>query len=176
MNNAEYKFNYDWAFEFRKNAELLFSSYKNIATSYLEIGIYEGRSACWMLDNILLHHDSFLTGVDIKVRDQGWENLSRHVKYEIIEGDSKIILPRLSGQYDIIYIDGDHSAKGTLCDSVNSWLLCKKDGIILWDDKMQNHPTNGVPIAISSFLNCLAKEDYKVLIDGYQFAVKKLRN
>ena len=32
---------------------------------YLEVGVYEGRSAIWMLENILTHPSSTLTGIDI---------------------------------------------------------------------------------------------------------------
>ena len=32
---------------------------------YLEIGVFEGRSAVWMLENILTHPSSKLTGIDI---------------------------------------------------------------------------------------------------------------
>lgn len=167
-------FTRDWAGPFRANAEKLFVPLADRPLSYLEIGTYEGRSACWMLDNVLKHHMSTCVCVDIKIQDNGWHNLRPYVdRVTIYEGDSKIIVPRLNVQFDIIYIDGDHSAKGALFDTVAAWRLCKEGGIILWDDYELHDKSNRVAKAVQAFLSCLRQREYRILLDGDQFAVKK---
>jgi predicted O-methyltransferase YrrM len=42
---------------------------KKSGVSYLEIGVYEGRSLIWILENILTHDASKATAIDIFRRD-----------------------------------------------------------------------------------------------------------
>lgn len=61
----------------------------------------------------------------------------RSEKVIIKEGFSNKVLPSLileNKKYDIILIDGNHTAPYVMMDSVMSWELLKKDGIIIFDD------------------------------------------
>ena len=118
----------------------------------LEIGAYEGRSACWMLDNLMHHPESRLTCIDMWVSqpDKPWssdmegvfetfkKNIAITGKSEqvtILKGDSKEILEEMSGQlFDLIYIDADHSTKGAYLDTMLAFSLLKPGGITIWDD------------------------------------------
>ena len=112
----------DWGEPFRSNGDRVLRPLAGRALSYLEIGVYEARSMVWMLDNILVHPGSRAVGVDYKVRPNGWSNLERHAgKFTIYEGWSEVIVPCLSERFDIVYIDGDHSARGALFDTVTAW-------------------------------------------------------
>ena len=107
MEYEPYDFTHDWAAAFRENAEKLFSKYKGQPITYLEIGTFEGNSLCWMCDHILTHPDARAVSVDMKIQHKGWKNLKRHIdrmgdRLQILEGDSKVILPSLSEKYDII--------------------------------------------------------------------------
>jgi len=171
----DYNFTDDWATHFRVNAERLFQGMEKVAIDYLEIGTFEGRSACWMLDNVLIHPQSRLSAIDLKFRDEARSNLLRHHrKATLYEGDSKIILPTLSGTFDIVYIDGDHTSKGALFDSVTSWPRCKVGGIVLWDDYF-NSNGNEVQFGVERFCDCLGASRYEVLLSNYQFAIRKLK-
>lgn len=173
---AKYVFDEDWNQSFRVNAERLFNLHRSQATNYLEIGTYQGRSACWMLDNILVHPQSKLTTVDLNIQEEARSNLGRHVgKVQIIEGDSKIVVPNLSNRFDIIYVDGDHTAMGALFDSVAVWPRCQLGGIILWDDYFDGHG-NQVKFAIERFCDCLGPNRFEVLLQNAQLAIRKLRN
>jgi predicted O-methyltransferase YrrM len=58
-------------------------------------------------------------------------------KVIIQQGFSDKILPSLITEqkmYDIIFIDGNHTAPYVMMDSVMSWPLLKKGGVILFDD------------------------------------------
>jgi predicted O-methyltransferase YrrM len=170
----DYVFTQDWAGHFRESAEKLFRPMAGQQLNYLEIGTYEGRSACWMLDNILTNQYSRAICVDIKFQQNAIENLKKHAaKVRLHEGDSKELVPQLYPGYDIIYIDGDHSAIGCLFDSVAAWRLCKAGGIILWDDCIPKDKSNRVPKAIEAFFSCLRKGQYRILLEGEQFAIQK---
>lgn len=131
---------------------------------FLEIGTFEGRSAIWFLDNILIGDNCKLTIIDPfmmtwekkfpdknplwnkpevvnEVRERFYKNIKPYLKkVEIIEHTSFVSLTELNRDYqdlepfDFIYIDGSHKASDVLEDMVLSLRLLKKDGIMLLDD------------------------------------------
>lgn len=115
---------------------------------YLEIGCFEGNCHKWMYENILTHPLSKSTVIDPfeKSLTHGdcyhtfKNNLSDYLdKVTILKGFSDDILPLLEKEtYDIIYIDGDHTAEAAFKDGVNSFPLLKKGGIMIFDDYLWN--------------------------------------
>ena len=108
---------------------------------YLEIGVLEGRSLIWMLENILTHPTSKVTCIDIfpgNLKDRFFANLKISGfadKVTTITGRSQVELKRLFPEsFDIIYIDGSHTADNVLADAVLSWSLLKKEGLLIFDD------------------------------------------
>ena len=158
------------------------------AIHYLEIGVNQGRSALWVLENILTHPTARLTGIDIfpegtDFKDRYLSNLklsgAEH-KATTIEGFSQIELRKLPlNTFDIIYIDGDHSAGGVLADAVLSFQLLKADGILIFDDYrwFEEHlPEELRPrIAIDSFITSY-RNALEVVYRGYQVFIKKREN
>jgi len=55
-------------------------------------------------------------------------------KVEFITGDSKIEIPKLTGFFDYILVDGDHDKAAALVDLENVVRLCAPGGIIVFDD------------------------------------------
>ena len=105
---------------------------------YLEIGVNQGRSAMWMLENILTHPTAKLTGIDLfpegtDFKEKYCNNLKLSgyaQKATTITGFSQIQLRNLPlNSFDIIYVDGDHRAAGVLADAVLSWDLLKPGGV-----------------------------------------------
>ena len=81
--------------------------------------------------------------------------------------------------FDIIYIDGCHSAYCALADAVLCFELLKEDGILIFDDylwKKDDYPRELAPkVAIDSFIT--AYRNYiEVLHRGNQVFIAKLRN
>jgi predicted O-methyltransferase YrrM len=79
---------------------------------YLEIGVSEGRSALWMLENILTHPTAKITCLDIFVKDLYERFLSNLIlsgfldKAIIVKGKSQTTLRTLPlDTYDIVYVD-----------------------------------------------------------------------
>ena len=78
----EYNFSEDW-FTGRlstwKRVLLQFKGKSNL--QYLEIGVYEGRSILWMLENVLTHPTSNATGIDIfpgQLKERFLDNLKTY--------------------------------------------------------------------------------------------------
>jgi len=155
---------------------------------YLEIGVYEGRSAIWMLENVLTHPSSKLTGIDIFPECTNWEdkylsNLSMSGfahKATTIKGSSQIELRKLPlSSFDIIYIDGDHKADGVLADAVLSFELLKTGGLLIFDDYLwfkEQLPEELRPqIAIDSFITAY-RNHIEVVHRGYQVFIRKQKN
>jgi predicted O-methyltransferase YrrM len=158
------------------------------AIHYLEIGVNQGRSALWVLETILTHPTARLTGIDIfpegtDFKDRYLSNLklsgAEH-KATTIEGFSQIALRKLPlNTFDIIYIDGDHSAGGVLADAVLGFQLLKTDGILIFDDYRwfeERLPEELRPrIAIDSFITSY-RNALEVVHRGYQVFIQKREN
>lgn len=130
----EYRFKEDW---FERDAKGAFE--RNLLKhpfpikSYLEVGVCEGRSMLWMLDNLPIER---AVGVDWWRSPRGRKN--QHVfdgykknamhnlkpemesgRLKIVEQSSKVALANMTEKFDLIYCDGDHSGQGAMRD----WLL-----------------------------------------------------
>ena len=117
----------------------------------LEVGSYEGRSACWTLENILRHPTSTLTCID------PWDGLDPALGNDTIPAEARFDantqqysskLIKLKGRsinrlaqliqeeklFDLVFIDGDHEGQSALTDLCMTWPLLKVGGYLLFDD------------------------------------------
>lgn len=157
----------------------------------LEIGSFEGKSALWLLDNVLTNPESELTCVDayedydeMKQYHYDWkaiknrfiENTSKWKdKVRLVAVDSTYFLKTTSEQYDLIYIDGNHAAAQVLLDAVLSHLHLRKGGLIIFDDYLYGGIATAPSVpkgAIDAFMACFAGS-YEPLSIGYQVILKK---
>jgi predicted O-methyltransferase YrrM len=126
----------------------------------LEVGSFEGRSAVWMLENILTGEGSHLSCVDTfeggedhegmdldRLEATFYENIGPWAdKVTILKGRSGEQLRRLppysapGSGFDFIYIDGSHVAEDVLEDAVLVWPLLKVGGILAFDDYTWSGP------------------------------------
>lgn len=129
----------------------------------VEIGSYEGASACWMLDHLLLHRDSRLYCLDtfkgsIEHAAELRQNLEQQFRHNIaltgkmnqvetLIGRSEDGLITLLARYvaaDFVYVDGSHQVADVLTDAVLAWKLLKPGGLLIFDDylwpKYKNQP------------------------------------
>ena len=166
---------------------------------FLEIGSYEGRSACWLLQNILTHESASITCIDTftpsvflqKIHKEeriAHDNpFSQNFDWNIraidavdrvikLKGCSQTVLRTLPmDYYDCIYIDGSHIAKDVLEDAVLSWALLKEGGLLIFDDYVLDaytEPQFNPRFAIDAFLS--QYEHYcTVLHKSWQVIVQK---
>jgi len=119
----------------------------------LQIGAYTGDATKWMAENILSHPDSYLIDVDT------WEGSDEPVHksmdwndvYETYKEKNKLYIDRnqviptrmtsdkyfaskQGEEFDLIYIDGDHTAFGVVRDITNAYRVLKVGGILALDD------------------------------------------
>jgi hypothetical protein len=59
---------------------------------------------------------------------------------EFHDGDSKVTVPKILGQFDLVLVDGDHSAEGALADLRNCWPLVARGGQLVFHDVL--HPAH----------------------------------
>lgn len=128
----------------------------------LEIGSYEGASACYLIDKLAhqfpielhcldtweggLEHqqegDIPMTQVEARFHHNTALSIRRAahpVNLVVHKGPSDLGLARLlaqgaSGHFDFIYIDGSHQAPDVLADAVLAFRLLRKGGVIAFDD------------------------------------------
>jgi predicted O-methyltransferase YrrM len=190
----QYDFHADWDY-FTYNIpiwEVALSSYQGQPNiHYLEIGVLEGRSAVWMLENVLTHPTSTLTGIDIfhdHKQDNGQTIKQRFLsnvkeaggegRTTLIEGYSQVELRKLPlDSFDLIYIDGSHATADVLEDTVLSWRLLKKGGLMIFDDYgpqfYQGQPNEERPIlAINAFV-ILNRNSLNLIHCDYQVIIRK---
>jgi predicted O-methyltransferase YrrM len=153
----------------------------------LEIGSFEGRSAIWLLENVLTHATSHMTCVDLfkgdysKLFDENIAASGAAGRVEKLTGASSVILRRMAPEptFDFIYVDGSHQTYDTLEDAVLSWRLLRPGGWMIFDDygmaTQQLTPHSRLPrpdIGIDAFL-LAAADELQVVQKGFQVTVRK---
>ena len=135
----KYRFTSDWfTMQIPIWKELLAPYVGKPDLSYLEVGLFQGRSALWVLENVLTHTTATLTGVDININPYLVQNVELSGfgdKVTLLEGPSAEVLRTLPlRSFDIIYVDGSHKADDVLIDAVLSFEVLKDGGVIIFDD------------------------------------------
>jgi hypothetical protein len=179
----KYNFSTDWATHNIREWKRVLSTFKGQPNiHYLEVGVFEGGSLIWMLENIFTHPTSTVTGIDplgSKYAQILYDNLKKTGvtnRVKIIKGFSQSELKKLPYRsFDVIYIDGDHSACAVLNDAILSWPLLKKGGVLIFDDYLWNIKASSEKrpqLAIDAFID--AYKDYiEVICFKYQCIIRK---
>jgi len=151
----------------------------------IEIGNHEGRSACWIIQNLLtptgkLYCIDPFNNIETKQRFE--KNISLAVlqqqSVEVIVDYSYVGLAKLIAQrrlFDFIYIDGAHHNHEVITDAVMSWKLLRDGGIMVFDDYFPL--TDGmIPpsprSAIDAFQSLFSK-DFELLFSNTQVGLRK---
>lgn len=147
---------------------------------FLEIGSFEGRSTCWLLENILTAPDAVIHCVDPfpgPLLQRFSENVapwSEHIA--VHQGRSEDMLPSIPGPFDLVYIDGLHLAFNVIQDAVLTWNKLKVGGIMVFDDYLWGHPhleRSLVPKdGVDAFLNVIHGR-YELVHIGLQVIIRK---
>ena len=184
---AGYRHTYNFSVEyFAANADNWRSYLKDYkgkpGVQYLEVGVFEGSSFVWMMENILTDPSARATAIDPFFGNEGEvfrKNLvsSGHQdKVTVIEGFSYNELPKLTANsFDIIYVDADHRAKNVYVDAALSWGLLKPGGTLIFDDYLLNlqFPVNMQPkTALDAFLAAF-DDEIDVVHRSYQLVVRR---
>lgn len=166
--------------------------------AYLEIGVCEGRSMIWILENC--PNIELCVGVDPwepprekqaaayqTYKLNAFHNLGPYIKegkVQLVEEVSQDWLRRCWDdpaqsfeQFDLIYLDGDHRGHLVLQDAVFAWPLLKPGGYLVWDD-LNRRWTHGKPWvreAADAFLAAYESMYYWYFREPRQWAIKKAK-
>lgn len=194
---APYDFTTDWHVQRESLWQTLFlPSAGKPGLRFLEIGSYEGRSAVWLLENVLTGVGSRLTCVDPWQRyDQRHEDDFAAVRLrffnnvEAREWPAKVFVCRTTSRaflpeaicdgrkYDCVYVDGSHDAADVLHDAVLSWSLLDPGGLLLFDDYNWRPKDGGADCpatAITAFMAAMEGR-FTLIAAGAQVALRKDR-
>lgn len=142
----------------------------------LEVGTFEGRSACWFLDHVLTGLNSIITCID-DWSAPWFDGPSTEARFDAntagravrkIKAVSRVALSQLAienARFHFVYVDGDHSAAECLADLCQAWPLIVPGGVLIADDYTFTSPNRPIPPkpAIDAFLHCYADR-----IAGYE--------
>lgn len=144
---------------------------------YVEVGSYEGRSACWMADNVLTGPGCRIVCIDPWEANGEQAGVDMHaVEMRFVSNVGRLncnvnsyraAASQFGAEHfsdsDIVYIDGSHAARDVLRDAVTCWEWVKPGGIMILDDynwrregpdAEWNHPGT----AVDAFIACYTGE------------------
>jgi glycosyltransferase involved in cell wall biosynthesis/predicted O-methyltransferase YrrM len=156
ITRSEYQFTADWFSHCIPVWDQLIGGVR--ATRILEIGSFEGRSTCYLIENC-----SKTEPIEIYCVDT-WEGGVEHDKNAMREIEQRFdhnvtlakqrashaasvtklkksstqalaeIIARREAPFDLIYVDGSHQAPDVLADAVLAFQLLRVGGIMIFDD------------------------------------------
>lgn len=189
------KFTQDWFSHNIPNFQQVKHELKSVER-ILEIGAFEGKASCWMLQN-MLNTDGHLYVIDTfegseehvgldttTLRDTFNQNITEARKetqgvyvYQkpSYVGLAGLIHDGFSERFDFIYVDGSHTAPDVLTDACMAFGLLRKGGIMLFDDYMWMGIPELLhrPKAAIDFFTTIFSEKCVVRMVGYQLAIQK---
>jgi predicted O-methyltransferase YrrM len=173
-------FTQDWFTNNIPNFQLCMEAVGEQRKEFLEIGSYEGRSTCWLLEKALPKLgtiyciDPYKNMQDVEQRF--WDNTR-----EAIKGQMVVLIKNTSYQaiadliikkqvFDFIYVDGNHAPDIALTDACMAWGLLRSGGVMLFDD--YEYPHEPTKQGIDAFLSAFDGQ-FDMVLKNYQLAVRK---
>jgi predicted O-methyltransferase YrrM len=163
---AEYQFTTDWFSRFASVWSQLVNRHK--PARILEIGSYEGRAACFLIEQCAADRPLELHCVDswqggIEHDRDGMSDVERRFDHNIEVARGKVDQPvefhkhkALShpamiellahgrqGDFDLVYVDGSHQASDVLFDALLAFNLTKVGGVLVFDDYLWSMEPRG---------------------------------
>jgi len=159
---GDFKFTKNWFLNrnYPTFRNFILPRWQDVPATYLELGVFEAQSLCWMLRYVLTHPDSRAVGVDpwlmtsklseedmLAVKNRAFYNTKewQHSgKCQLVRAVSAEIFPRMrkrmgyagikKNSVDICMIDGNHHDYAVFDDAKNVLTLMKKGGWMIFDD------------------------------------------
>ncbi|HEX4197243.1 MAG TPA: class I SAM-dependent methyltransferase [Caulobacteraceae bacterium] len=157
MEDAEYQFTVDWFSHHTPVWNQLLDQHK--PARIVEVGAYEGRSTCYMIERCAADHpidvwsiDTWEGGVDndssvmSDVEKRFDHNVAvaqsnavhsanvRKIKQSSNLALATLLAAEMGPTMDLVYIDGSHQAPDVLSDAVIGFSLLKVGGLMIFDD------------------------------------------
>jgi len=167
--------------------------------TYLEIGVFEGMSMRWVLQQILTSTESRAVGIDpwLMTRklsghemEMVWSRALDNTREwgdrcQLIRSNSHEVLRRMNSRsgfngigrnsVDFCMIDGDHNAYAALDDAQQCLELVKPGGWLLFDDVENDKPKeNHVKKGLEMFRTCVGNRVKEVWRHKYMVCLEVL--
>jgi hypothetical protein len=156
---------------------------------WVEIGSYQGRSALWTLENVLLGPGSLIYCIDVfDPRQPGLSNwgdpetnyveifdalVGYHPSIVKLQGRSQDVLPMLRGtKFHGAYVDGDHCERSVRADLQLLWPLLLPGAVCVFDD--YGWEDSGTKIVVDEFL-ADPQNHAQLLYKNFQAIVLKVK-
>jgi predicted O-methyltransferase YrrM len=173
-----------------------FTDFSSHPIKILEIGSFEGLSSVWIAENMLNDSASSMVCVDPfltcnndhsdvftnKTEQNFLHNISvckNGHKIKVMKMISDDFFKVNTDVFDFIHVDGCHEPDVIVRDMESSFKVLKVGGIMWCDDYLggPDVPDDQKPIkkAMDEWLNT-RKENYNMIFNGYQIAIKKTSN
>ena len=193
-------FTADWFSNGVVNFEFVLGHMEAPLKSILEIGSHEGRSTCWMLQNMLAE-DGTITCIDpfgnMPLSAYINDDLpTQHIIQEIHRHNTDLaklptqtveVMPEMSyhglaqlivdkREFDLVYVDGSHCSDAVLADAVMAFGLLKSDGYMIFDDYLWNESPDILDhpkMSIDAFVNMFQKH-IRIGVINYQYVIQKV--
>jgi predicted O-methyltransferase YrrM len=185
--HEDYEFSQDWFSHHIPSFERILASFR--PTRLMEIGCYEGRSTTYLIERcaefgpLQVHSvDTWqgsadlsaekMAGVERRFDANVAKAISRAggaVTHRKIRQHSTKALAALitegAAPFDLIYVDGSHTAPDTLTDAVLAFQLLRVGGVMIFDDYLWSmepphaaDPLNTPKFAIDTFTTAFARK------------------
>lgn len=199
IQNDKLIFRTDW-FSYRQPIwEKLFHESGPLET-VLEVGCFEGRATCYFLQHLMASTGKMYcldswesaavdwidrTHIDLSVEDLFRRNIEiacQPEQYiEVLKGKSFKSLARLITEdklnyFQVVYIDGSHTAPDVLTDACMAWPLLQPGGLMIFDDyhwELQLAIEDRPKLAIDAF-TALFNSRIKTIFVGGQYIFQKI--
>lgn len=172
----------------RRYANLLKAIFEDRSRRILEIGVYDGVHASWMIDTAAIFHprgEIEYTGFDLfellteekfreefSVRPSSADEVRRRLektgaRITLYKGDSTVILPRERerlGKFDLIFIDGGHSVRTISSDWNAVRELMHAGTAVIFDDYYTNPSTALAGMGCNGVIDGIDRNLYEVRI------------
>ena len=186
-------FSETWFYSHVGEWEPLLKELEGRPSAALEIGSYEGLSACYVLWRLpearITCVDTFEGSPENVAYGEEVDDLESRFDANValvdasrvrkIRGDSRRALLDLAGEdarFDFIYVDGSHHGLDVIVDAALAWPLLRPGGVAIFDDyrwaKLGDDPVMRPGPAIDAFLGLVGLHADVVLRDG-QVAIHK---
>lgn len=200
--HTSFEFTTDWFSGRIPNWTKIFDEHIGESPRVLEIGCFEGRSTCWMIERLSRKHgggeiccvDPWV-GNDFRTRTLDmsktevlfnrntalakklYPGVTIHPMKEYSVDALALLILQLPQSFDLIYIDGDHTSKAAITDLVMAHRLCKPDGVIIVDDYLwdfEGSVLNGPKPGVDAYTTIFSDEVEQIrFIPVYQVFLKK---
>ena len=154
---ADYRFTNEWFAQNIPAWDLLLPRFE--PKKVLEIGSYEGRSACYLIEKFTVDHplevhciDTWAGGLEhdkaamSAVEERFDHNIrtavgrvkhpARVIKHKKLShlALATLLTPEHAATFDVVYVDGSHQAPDVLSDAVLGFHLLRVGGLMIFDD------------------------------------------